>query len=107
MRAKREAPAPVAPVTVDGVRYEVLHYAKMHGYDHNGGYILAKDAATGKLLRAIEVYEFSLDPKGKELDGQEVFITRMRKSWFGRRLNVRDEQGRSWTVDLVDPAAAP
>jgi len=105
--AKRKAPDPVPPVTVGGVRYEVLHYGMREGLEQNGGYIIAKDAETGRELRQIKVYDVVYDPKGKEMDSQDVFITSMKKSWFGPRLKVRDELGRRWTVHLDTGTVTP
>ncbi len=104
---KREAPAKVPPVTVDGVRYEVLHYGKREGLEQNGGYVIAKDAETGKELRKIKIYDVSYDPNGKEMDSQDVFITKMSKAWLGPRLNIKDEHGRSWTLHLDTGTVTP
>ncbi len=105
--AKRAAPDPVPPVVVDGVRYEVIHYGLRHGLDQNGGYIVARNVETGEKLCDIKVYEVVHDPKGKEPDSQDVFITSMKKVWFRPRLKVRDEFDRAWTVHLDTRTVTP
>lgn len=96
---KRDAPDEVPPVTIGDTRYEVLHYGKREGLDQNGGYIVAKDAESGKELWKLKVYEVEYKPKGKA-DGEDIFITSMKKAWFRNRLEIRDEHDRRWTVDL-------
>lgn len=97
----REPPAEVPPVTVDGVRYEVIHWGKQRGFDQNGGYIAAVDAASGKELWTLKVYHVTYDPEGFGYDMQDVFIEKMRKTWFAKKLKIDDEKGRSYTVDLT------
>jgi hypothetical protein len=97
-KAKRVPPAKVAPVTVGGLRFEAIHWGKARDLGQNGGYIAAIDPATDKELWTLKVYDIVYDPK-LEGDVQDVFIAAMSKTLFGQKLNVKDEQGRSYVVD--------
>lgn len=99
--ADRLPPPDVAPVTVDGVRYEVIHWGKERGLEQNGGYIAAVEPESGKELWTLKIYNVEYDPEGFGYDMQDVFIRRMRKSWFAKRLEIEDENGRRYKVDLA------
>ena len=99
MQKKRTGPAPVAPVSRGGVRYEPLVWGRERGLGQNGGYILACDVASGKELWTLKVYDVHYDPE-MEQDKQDCFITRMSLAWFGNRLKVRNERGERFVVDL-------
>lgn len=102
---KREAPDPVAPVTIGSVRYEAPHFAGDVGGTQNGGYITANDVASGERLWTLRVFETIYDP-AREQDVQDVFITRL-TDLGGGRLQVDDEEGRRHVVDLASRAAKP
>jgi hypothetical protein len=97
-KAKRKGPVEVAPVTVGGLRFEAIHWGDERGLGQNGGYIAAIDPASGKELWTLKIYDIAYDPD-LESDVQDVFITSMSKTLFGQKLNIRDEQGRSYVVD--------
>jgi hypothetical protein len=97
-KAKRAAPAKVAPVTVAGLRFEAVHWGKARGLGQNGGYVAAIDPASSKELWTLKVYDVVYDPD-LEGDVQDVFITAMSKTLFGQKLNVTDERGRAYVVD--------
>jgi hypothetical protein len=97
-KAKRKPPAAVPSVTVGGLRFEAIHWGKARGLGQNGGYIAAIDPASGKELWTLKVYDVVYDPK-LEGDVQDVFIIAMSKTLFGQKLNIRDEEGRSYVVD--------
>jgi len=94
--AKRESPDSVAPVTIDRVRYEALHWGKELGLDQNGGYVAAFDTSTGQRLWTLKVYDVVYDPN-REGDVQDVFITRL--SEFDGKLRVANEDKRQFVVD--------
>jgi hypothetical protein len=97
-KAKRAAPAKVAPVAFGGVRFEAIHWGKARGLGQNGGYIAAIDPPSNKELWTLKVYDVAYDPD-LEGDVQDVFITAMSKALFGQKLNVTDERGRTYVVD--------
>ena len=97
-RAKRIPPAKVAPVTVAGLRFEAIHWGKARGLGQNGGYVAAVDPASGKELWTLKVYDVVYVPHLLCVV-QDVFITSMSKTLFGQKLNVTDENGRSYVVD--------
>ena len=96
---KRAAPDPVAPVAVNGIRYEAPHFAGEMGGAQNGGYITASDIASGERLWSLRVYHTVYDPQ-RERDVQDVFVTRL-IDLGGGKLRVHDEDDRSFTVDLA------
>jgi len=96
---KRAAPDPVAPVTIGSIRYEAPHFAGDVGGTQNGGYLSANDVTSGERLWTLRVYETVYD-KNREQDVQDVFITRL-TDLGGGKLQVQDEDGRSYTVDLA------
>jgi len=99
-RGKRVGPAKVAPVVVGDLRIEVLPWGKARGLGQNGGYIAAFDRDSGKELWVLKVYEVHYDPK-LEPDAQDVFISALSKALFGAKLNVTDELGRKYVVDVL------
>jgi hypothetical protein len=96
--AKRAAPPKVAPVVVDNVEFAAIPFGKARGLGQNGGYVAARDPATGKEIWTLKVYDVVYDPK-LEGDVQDVFITELAKSASGHELVVTDEQGRRYIVD--------
>lgn len=98
--AKRRVPS-VAPVTAGGVRYETVRGARARGFAQNGGVVAAVDAATGKELWTLAVYQTSYDPH-EEADVQDVFITSLALSKDGRTLLVTNEAKHSYAIDLAD-----
>jgi hypothetical protein len=94
------APPEVPPVNVGDVRIEVLHWGMERGLGQNGGYIAAFDRSTDAELWVLKVYDVHYDPK-MESDVQDVFIESMSKSLFGKKLNVTDELGREYVVDIA------
>ena len=94
---KRVAPPKVAPVTVDGLRIEAIHWGRSRGLGQNGGYIVAFDPKTGQELWTLKVYDIVYDPKMEE-DVQDVFIEKMKAG--GGTLLITDEKGRRYRVDV-------
>lgn len=101
---KRVGPPKVPPVEVGGVRIEVLHWGKRRGLEQNGGYIVAHDRATGRELWTLKVYDVVYTPPMEE-DVQDIFIKRMRPTASGDGLEITDERGRRYAVDLAGPSA--
>lgn len=97
---RRSGPAPVAPVTYAGVRYEVVHWGKGRGLPQNGGYIAAIDEKSGQQLWLLRVYEVHYDGDMED-DKQDIFITTLVISEDGKRLDIEDERGRRYWVDTA------
>lgn len=95
--AKRVGPPDVEPVTIDGVRYEAVHWGRERGLGQNGGYLEAVDAASGASLWLLQVYAIDYDPDLEE-DVQDVFIETLKAGPRGT-LKVVDERGRRYAVD--------
>ena len=93
---KRAGPSDVKPVTIGNVRFEAIHWGKQRGLRQNGGFIAAHDAATGRELWILKVYDVVYDPRREE-DVQDVFIESMSGTASGQ-LEVTDEDGRVFVV---------
>jgi len=99
--AKERAEVPSAtPVTVAGVRYEAPPFTRTLGLPHNGGFVIAYDAASGSRLWAAQVYGLSGSDK-MEQDKREVFIVDLHPESDGQHLVVTDERGRRWKLHLA------
>jgi hypothetical protein len=96
--AKRGAPDPVAPVVINGIRFEAIHFSDDLGMDQNGGYVVAYDENTHARLWVLKVYETKYD-SGMEKDVQDTFITSLGNS--GGKLKVVNERDRRFLVDIV------
>ena len=97
--AKRAGPDEVPPVRMGDTIYEAVHWGAARGLAHDGGYVRALDAATGRELWVLEVYRVEYDPR-REHDVQDVFITTLRAGSSGQTLDVGDEAGRRYEIDL-------
>jgi hypothetical protein len=89
--AKRLPPAPVEPVTYQGVRYVAPND------DGRRAYIQAWDMKTRKRLWEVTVFRNSIDPSLEE-DVQHVFIQKL--SIGNGKLIAVDEHGGAYSVDL-------
>lgn len=100
---KRVAPPAVSPVTLRGVRYEAPPDTRDFGDDQAGGYVVARDARSGRELWRQRIYATVYDPP-LESDVQDVFIETLRAGRGGRTLEITDERGRRYTLDLASRA---
>ena len=105
-QAKRVGPPDVQPVTIAGVRYEALHWGRERGLDQEGGYIVAKDAASDKELWILKIYTVEYKPK-LETDVQDIFIRSISPIENNRKLEIIDERDRQFTVDLGSRTVSP
>ena len=98
-RASRRAPRRVEPVVHDGVRYEQVIGKMLPEQDDTGRYLAAFDATTNGLLWGVKVYD---TPQIAELerDVQAVFFASMQLQDGGHALQVTNERGRRFVVDL-------
>ena len=90
---KRVAPKPVAPVSHDGVRYEAVPWGESRGT------VAAFDAAGGKQLWTVEIYPGHYDPS-LERDVQDVFVTKLVLGADGASLEIENERGECFRLDL-------
>jgi len=94
-------PAPqVAPIEIDGVRYEQVRNGLLAGLDQMGGWLAAVEVASGKQLWVLKVYDNRRDPT-LEGDAQDVFFRSMTRQADGSLLIENERRGRF----VVDPAA--
>lgn len=98
--AKRVGPDDVPPVTVNGVRYEAVHWGRRRGLEQNGGYIAAIDSASGNELWLAKIYTIEYNPK-LETDVQDLFIQTLQVADDNKTLKITDEDGREFTLDLA------
>lgn len=87
----------VAPVSLGGKTFRVVHWGKERGLDQNGGYVEAI-AADGRVLWAVKVYAVKYDGAMEE-DIQDVFITALAVGPEPDSLAVTDERGGEYLVD--------
>jgi hypothetical protein len=99
LQAKRVGPPKVPPVTLGKTRYEVVHWGRKRGLGQNGGYIAALNAKSGAELWILKVYDIQYQEK-LETDVQDIFIKTMTKSKTKNALDITDEQGRTYKVDV-------
>jgi hypothetical protein len=100
MAPKRVGPKAVAPVKVDGLRIEAVHWGRTRGLGQNGGYIEAFDEATGQSAWLLQVYKITNDPHMEE-DVQDRFIRQLTLACQGHVLLVTDERGQCFEVELA------
>ena len=96
---KRVGPNDVNPVTVNGVRYEVLHWGRERGLEQNGGYIVAKDTVSNKELWLAKIYSIDYN-SDLETDVQDLFIQIIELSDDKKSLKIIDEDNREFILDL-------
>lgn len=106
-------PTEVAPVTLDGVRYEALHWGKQRGLGQNGGFVVAHDAESGAELWIERIYEIVYGDKSPQK--YDVFIRDMVPVDKGSALRITDGTGRVFRLTLstrevllvAEPVSAP
>jgi hypothetical protein len=96
---KRAAPDPVEPITLGGVRYEAVQFGKARGLEQNGGYITATDVKTGNELWLIKIYDVRY-VGDMEPDKQDVFISAMQLTGDRGHLEIENESGARFLMDL-------
>jgi len=104
-KPKRVGPPDVAPATVDGIRFEAIHWGRERGLGQNGGYVAAIDPASGKELWVAQVYVIEYVPK-LETDVQDIFIEKLEPGAKGE-LKVVDERGRRFVLNIAKRTATP
>jgi hypothetical protein len=97
---KRVGPPEVPPVRVGNLSIEAIHWGKERGLGQNGGYIAARDAKTNEEQWILKIYNIDYDELLEE-DVQDVFIESMKKNQKGDALDITDERGRRYLVDVA------
>lgn len=100
LRRKRIGPPTVEPVTLDGVRYEALHWGRTRGFGQNGGYLIAIDDASDAELWVARVYGIDYLP-ALETDVQDVFVRSVEVTADKHELLITDERGRRFGFDIA------
>jgi hypothetical protein len=98
--AKERADVPDAPfLSLNGVRYEAIHWGRAIGLDQNGGYIAVRDEKTGRQKRLVRIYVIHYK-KDMETDKQDVFILRLTWGSDKRSLWIENEKGQHYSLDI-------
>ena len=105
-RPSRPPPPSVAPVLIDGVRFVQLTNPGPVGLAPGGGWLVAADAKTAEPLWSLRVYGNAADA-GDETDVQQVFFRSMKRVRGERALEIENERGKSFRVDLATRTATP
>jgi len=96
--SSRPPPPGGAPVLHDGIRYEEDADSERFGATQSSGYLVAIDAASGKRLWMLKVYEVPTDPDAPfQL---ERHFRSMRLGAGGNQLEIESEAGGKYVVDL-------
>ncbi|MBN1525091.1 MAG: hypothetical protein JW904_11440 [Spirochaetales bacterium] len=97
--AKGPAPKDVPAVVFEGQKYVVNHWGLDSAFKQNGGIIDVLDAATGKLIKKIQIYVIEYNPSF-ETDIQDVFITSIILDKPNHRLKITNQNGDEYYLDL-------
>jgi hypothetical protein len=113
--ASRPAPPVVAPIELDGVRYQQDNESRKHGGDQSVGYLVAIDIQSGGRLWMQKIYEYNETPtpgapspmglyfKSMKLDATRGAILIENESGGGYELNIKT---RAVTLKYA-PASRP
>ncbi|MCF6281071.1 MAG: hypothetical protein L3J28_02495 [Candidatus Polarisedimenticolaceae bacterium] len=96
----RIGPAEVPAVHLEKIDYIAINNGRSLGLDQDGGIIGARAPDTGELLWTIQVYQCVYDP-ARETDLQEVYITSLSLGKFPNTLEICNEEGHSFILDLA------
>lgn len=99
--AKRIAPKEVAPLVLNGIRYEAVVNGRPLGYEHRGGIIAAFDERDGAQLWHLQVYRNQYN-EILEKDVQDVFITKIEVATDGKSLLITNERSVRYLLNLGD-----
>ena len=98
---KRREPADVEPVRHGGLRYEAPVLGRPFGFGQDGGFVTARDDATGDLVWTQRVYVVDYGDDIED-DKQDVFIKALALTDDRCGLLVVDERGERYRLGLVD-----
>ena len=103
--ADRPPPPDVPALVRDGVRYSQRVGSHDDAMGQSGGLLDLTDAATGKLLGTIKVYD-NRRRADVEGDVQDIFFKSMAFDGTGH-LIVTDETGRRFSIDVATRTVTP
>jgi hypothetical protein len=103
--SSRPAPAAVAPVSRDGVRYEQVMNGLSLGLGTLTGNLAAYDAKSGERLWTLSVYATAVDDR-READVQAVYFSTMEFDGAGK-LKIVNERGDAFLVDVKARTVKP
>jgi len=95
VNSKRLGPAPIEPVSRNNVVYSVPAFVS--GETQNGGYIEARNKASGELIWRLKVYKTEY-ARNLERDIQDVFIISIRLE--AESIVVVDDKDRVFEVNM-------
>lgn len=100
-----ETPEPNA-VSLNGKRYQAVHWGKARGLQQNGGYIAVIDERSGREIALIKIYSIEYDADLEE-DVQDIFIKKLSLDTTKPTLWVENERGNVYALDLLDFSVKP
>lgn len=95
----RPAPPQVPAIVIDGLSYAQVLNARRLGLSGPCGWLVATDAKTGERKWTQQIYTTVIDP-ADETDVQEVYFQSMTRIKGRRALEIRNEAGRVFVIDL-------
>ncbi|MBI3228693.1 MAG: hypothetical protein HYZ45_00435 [Burkholderiales bacterium] len=101
---KRIAPAKVAPVNVDGIRYEVIPFGKDRGFEQDSGIIRSVKISTGEELWTLKIFDVHKDVDVEE-DKQEDYIVKLKI--VKGKMHIKTERGKYFELDLKSKEIKP
>ncbi|MFG6486863.1 hypothetical protein ACG04R_09280 [Roseateles sp. BYS78W] len=105
-QASRAASADVAPVEINGVRYQQDMSSYSHGGDQPGGYLCAIDIATGQRLWTLKVYDVQ-DHAPSGVDTIGLYFKTMQQVPGRDELEIENESGSRFLIDVVKRTSTP
>ena len=97
-QASRPAPAEIAPIEHNGIRY-IQDTVNQSDGDQNGGYLAAIDIETGNKLWRIAVYEVP-DYSAEHLENDGLYFRSMQLVPGQNQLEIVNESGTRYLVDV-------
>lgn len=94
--------AEVPPIIHDGVRYEQGKHDDRAG-DQRGGYLVAIDVASGKLLWRLQVYAVTAPPPGVPALARDFRSMQLEPD--GKSLRIENDAGGVYRVELATHAS--
>lgn len=99
-QGSRPPPPRIQPIVHDGIRYEEDMESGRHGGTGRGGYLVARNAATGERLWSIAVYHVPAAAPDAPGAASRYFRT-MSLVAGGSAIAIEDEAGGRYVVDLA------
>ena len=96
---RRMAPQKAPPLSVNGIRYEVVLRAHLRGFKQSAGVIAAIEEKTGQEKWIVQVYQTYFD-NDEEKDVQNVYITKIELDKKGQGLIISNERGEKYTINF-------